>query len=180
MIEKVLKSKSGMTLTELLVGMLIAALLMASISAVLVPTLKIYKTANDLAEMNTLLDNLANQITSDFSIAKTVNFTDTGEAWIAVITKTNDSYITYSVNDDGILCRDATPVLAEGFYKNKEVSVEYYNGEDYDGLTELDSSSLNPVGAKEFIIRIILSEKGGSEMIRRDYAVKPIMLNQYN
>lgn len=161
---KILKCKKGLTLTELLAGMLIFTIVALSVTAILSPSLRVYIKANELAECNTLLDNLANQIISDLSEA--IVPLDLPDIDNELLITTDPSYdIIYTVSSDGVLLKNGNPVLAKDFYKKKSVHFSCVSAESSEIAYTLTV--------------IIMSDKDG-EMIRREYAVKPIALNQYN
>lgn len=64
---KRLKSNKGMTLTELLVSIAMLSLLMLGISNAFLPMTRLQRNVLDFAEVNTLLDNIANPIIRDLS-----------------------------------------------------------------------------------------------------------------
>ena len=64
---KAVKNKKGLTLMELIVGILMFSIISVAISMLLAPILSSYARANDFAEYNALLDNIANQIIDDIS-----------------------------------------------------------------------------------------------------------------
>jgi prepilin-type N-terminal cleavage/methylation domain-containing protein len=169
---KILKSKKGMTLTELIAGMMLFAIITAAVSAVLAPMLRTYARANDLAELNTLLDNLANHIISDLSKATAIG--NVGTQNIISITIDTD-IVEYTVehagDDAGALLKRVngsapTPVFVKDFYKNKSVSF----------LVTPESSG----SAYTLTVRILDRDNSPIPMISRDYAVRPLALNQYN
>ena len=161
--KKILRNKKGVTLIELIVGMVLFTIITTSITAVMVPMLRNYAKANELAECNTLLDNVANQIISDISVA-TAPVAHTEFADIISITVDSPGDVTYTVID-GLLQKNGAPVLAKSYYKNKSVSF-----------------SCKPAASAEgtaYILTVIIISDTDGEMIRRDYAVRPLVLNQY-
>jgi len=154
-----------MTLVELIVGMLLFAIIAASVSAILVPMLRIQSHANELAEQNALLDTVANQIIGNLSSA-TVPLKNPGADNEIYITVDNPDDVKYTVDEsNGIMLKNGSPVFSKSFYKNKSIS--FFCKETQD-----DSKKVYELTV------IILSDKGG-EIIRRNYAVRPLALNQY-
>ena len=62
---KILKNKKGLTLIELIVGIVMFTIIALTVATSLTPTLFAFMSANDFAEYNALLDNIANQIVGD-------------------------------------------------------------------------------------------------------------------
>ena len=172
---KALKNKKGMTLIEVIVGIVMFAIISLAISMVLAPTLFAYMRANDFAEYNTLLDNLANQILSDLSQStETPVFIE--DDWDSDVSITqNTRVINYTVADAGdlrntmILFRqvgnaEPSPVFSEDFYKRKNVSFKIETNE-----TE---------AAVVYLLTVRLQSQSGNLEIEREYAVRPLVLNQ--
>ena len=55
-------NKKGLTMMELIVGILVLTIIMTAVTSIFAPMLRAYQRANNLAEANTILDNLANEI----------------------------------------------------------------------------------------------------------------------
>lgn len=168
-IPKILKCKKGMTLVELIVGVMIFTVITTIASAVLAQMVRVYSQSNELAELNTLLDNVANHIVSDISNATTplVNIGIDNEITVVIDTNT----ITYTVAGDGTLLRSAggaapIPILPKTFYKNKSVGF----------VLNLSPSG---TGTAYMLTVTIHSDHNGSPIISRDYAIRPLALNQY-
>lgn len=171
----ILKLKKGMTMIELVVGMLIFAVIASSVAAVLVPTLNAYMKANELAEVNTLLDNLSEEMLSDIARATAVSVDDVaGNGKITIITGIGN--IDYYV-DTGVLCRAGgagdVPVLEKRYYKGKSVAIDYLG---QDGITEVDTA--DEIKTPFYIRLTISSDKGGSIASRR-YAANPVGFKNY-
>lgn len=169
--------KAGVTIIEIIVGMLLFSVIAMSISSILVPVLRTYANANELAEMNTLLDNLANEITSDFASARSITFSGPEENMTATV----DSVFTYAV-DRGILFKNITPVLPANYYKRKTVTVTYYDASGYGDVAWTASPPSVTSSTSSYIISITLLNGDGNPMISREYAVRPLVIeaNQYN
>lgn len=165
---KILKNKKGMTLMEVVVGMLTFSIIVISVTIVLPSILGAYDKANDLAEINTMLDNLTFEMLSDLSDATEATVSDT-----AITIKTNRKTVTYSIgagDNAGLLLKDGRAILEKSYYKGKTVKVEYYNE---------DSTKLEGTVSKSIIVKMILLSDSASVMATRDYAVKPLGLSQY-
>ena len=180
---------------ELIVGMVMFTIISITISMLLAPILSAYTRANDFAEYNALLDNIANQIINDISQATDpLPPTQTTGVWTDPNEDTRDRFLTitaqnrvirYAVTSgvlerEGLIVeRDITgeivqvtsewfPVFSEDFYKRKNVS---FMVEDISTVT---------VTAYRLTVR--LTEDRGPINARfeipREYEVRPLMLNQ--
>jgi len=199
MLVNVLKNKKGLTLIELIVGIIMFAVISLAISTLLSPMLMAFMGANDFAEYNSLLDNIANQIISDLSQSTTdPDFVASGgDNWLtdangSLTITTSARIITYTVRNTapgtgGVLQREGArevlnadnelvfetfffDVFSEDFYKHKAVSImlkpEGGTGTTAFVLTVRLTSTAN------------LASAGGNFELQRDYAVRPLMLNQ--
>jgi prepilin-type N-terminal cleavage/methylation domain-containing protein len=164
---KRLKPTAGFTLIEIIIAMTIFSIIVASAALVLNPTLNIYRRAKETAEVNTLLDTIANEIISDFKMASSISITGIAGNQRATITRVNNQRITrlsYEVRG-GILFRidhsipghPGVRVLDDSFYGGKNVRIIY------DGVTE-------------FTITVVLLENG-NQIASREYAVNPVRLS---
>lgn len=173
---KLLKNKNGMTMIELIVGMLVFSIIAISASTILVPTLRAYAKANDLAEINTLLDNLSAEVLDDISRATEVTITNTGiapDTNTEIKIKTNVNTVTYDATS-GLLCMDGTPVLHEDYYKGKTVRLECYKDDKSVPLYDLTTS--DGTLPSTFYVRMTLFSSEGNVMASRDYAVNLFLL----
>jgi prepilin-type N-terminal cleavage/methylation domain-containing protein len=169
--KKLLKSQKGMTLVELVVGMVMFAIAVGAIGAIMVPTLRVYAEANEYAESNNLLDTLANQILDDLSEATSDDTTPAPS--VAVDPDTNVETLTFHIDTRSvaytigadpalppgperltILLRNGTPVYTEEFYKGKNLAFT------------ADTS-------KAPVYTLTLSITGGIS-ISRPYSIRPV------
>lgn len=166
---KILSNKKGMTLMELIVGMMLFAIVAGTVSAILVPMLKAYTKANEIAEYNTLLDNIANQIIADLLQSTDDPLLNNTKPSI-MITIDNYADVLYEIDDNidsvnyGALLRNGTPVFTKKFYKSNSVSF----------VCELESGA-----DKAYKLTVTISSDKDGSSISRDYAVRPLVLNQY-
>lgn len=168
---KVLKNKKGITLIELIVGLMLFAIVTAAASAVLAPLLSVFAKVNELSECNTLSDIVANQIIGDLfnATVEIEGLEDDDDELVneIKIIGSNLGIITYKIDTNGVLLKNDISVLSKTYYKNKSVSF---------------SCALSSIGAeKAYILTVtVLSDKEG-KMISRDYAVRPLAIleNQY-
>ena len=184
---KLIKNKKGLTLMELIVGMLMFTIIAITLSVILAPILSAYTRANDFAEYNALLDNIANQIISDLSQSRDLSkeippvinprfipstdpeaggWADSTGGTLTIVTQNR---IIYSV-EGGILQRNEHDVFAADFYKRKHVSFR------------LVGNPPTPTSPRSYTLTVRLTEArepgAASFEIQREYAVRPLMLNQ--
>jgi len=168
--KKIFKSKKGLTLIELVVGMVIFGIISTAVAASLAPTLFAFMRANEFAEYNLLLDNIANQILDDLSQS-----TEKLEPAVNDITITKHATkVRYTISDDsefpeGILLRDLggnlQPVFSEEFYRRKTVTFEF--------------ADVSTEDTAAYMLTIRLININEDFEIDRDYAVRPLILNQH-
>ncbi|MCL2499915.1 MAG: type II secretion system GspH family protein [Defluviitaleaceae bacterium] len=132
MIKRTLNTK-GVTLMELIVAMLVFSIIMAAATSAFAPMLNAFRRANNFAEANTLMDNLAMHVLADINNAIRI---DTDK--MSIHTPSPIYYDEF----EGFLMRDTSPdrdnpnplyVLDRGFYRNIRID-EFYWDEDSPGL----------------------------------------------
>ena len=148
-------------MVELIVGLLLFMILTTAVSTLFLPMLRAFSRANDLAEINMLLDSVSNEILGDVRVADIVKIDSSG---IATELKV-DNVAEYSV-DGGLLTRNGWAVFDRGYYKGKTVALEYLAE---DGTALPDGRVEDP-----FVVRITLFYSSGDVASIRDYAVHPI------
>jgi len=180
MLKKILKNKKGLTLIELVVGLVIFGIISVAVSASLAPTLFAFMRANDFAEYNILMDNIANQIISDLSQSTVLpEFTEAGDwpepGWNDLTIIKSSVIIHYSIMGSdssapamGILQREiggeTWEVFPVDFYKRKVVAFK------------LETYSEDPLS---YTLTVRLENSNGDFILERDYAVRPLILNQH-
>ena len=158
-----IQRKKGFTLVELIVAMMLFGILTASATAILVPTLHTFERANDMDELNVLLDDIANTLTNDLRRAAGITVANNGSE------ATINSYITYSIGtgeDEGLLVRNGRLVYDRRYYKGKTVEIQYRN---WQNTAALDGDVNGP-----FYLRITIRYDTGPAAAGRDYAVRPM------
>lgn len=163
---KILKNKRGVTLMELIIGMVISVIITTYVSAVLAPMMNVFYRSNDLAEVNTLLDNVSELMINDFSRATGINIGATN-----VTISTSVGNVIYSNLGGGagsVLQRrspdSSTPadVFAENYYKRKTLIV-----------------TINPASGDitgSFTLTLSVNDRNDNPLASREYAVNPIFL----
>ena len=69
---RVIRNNKGLTLVELVIGMVVLTIILTMVVSIVMPMMQFQRRANLLAEQNSLLDNLANQIIYDISMATSI------------------------------------------------------------------------------------------------------------
>ena len=171
---KILKNKKGLTLVELIIGMVVLSIILIMASAVLLPTLQFQRRANELAEQNALLDNLANQIVYDLSRAVEPVLFSGGVLKIPV-GAAGGGEVIYTVNSIGLIERQtageaiAQPLLPNRFHRGLMV--------DNISLVQVDDTDLDIPG---IVYELTVSLVNDNTTFTRDYIVRPLGLNQSN
>jgi len=117
---RILSDNNGTTLIELVVAIVVLSIIMIMVTAVFAPVIRTFERANNLAEANTLLDNLSALIMNDIGSATAIPLIS-ADSFIV-----KNVYDVFYYADNGILYRSAhgyaNPVLPKDFYK--------YRGDD--------------------------------------------------
>lgn len=175
-----LENKKGMTIVELIAGMLVLAIIAVSATTVLVSTTRAYTRATSLAEINTLFDSLSKEMLSELSRASGITVSGT-----ALEIRTNVNTIVYDIGvggNSGLLCRSSDydtdnyfPVLDRQYYKDKELRLKYYTSGGALDANEITDRTTH----QALIVRLELLTDS-NVIASRDYAVMPLGLNQYS
>ena len=178
MTTKILKSKTGLTLVELIIGMMVLSIIITMTFALVVPMMQFQRRVNLLAEQNAILDNLANQIIYDISMAMpdeeekipTQN-PDTGEIRIFLGGQSGNEVI-YTVRTD------ITSGLNMIFRQtaNKADPEPLLPGLFHSGL-DVVSVNLEQIGNVVYELTIELANV--NTRFERTYTVRPLGLNQH-
>ncbi|MCL2088292.1 MAG: prepilin-type N-terminal cleavage/methylation domain-containing protein [Oscillospiraceae bacterium] len=168
---KYVKNKKGMTLVETIAGMMLFAVIALSVAAIIAPMLRTYIMANRFAEYNTIIDNAANHIIGDLhSITEPIADDMMGIENQLQITVNISNTVTYTA-DGGILTRN------QNGYINNPMPDSFYKGNKI-GFT-CDRAPGSYDGEAYVLTVFIFSEEDG-RVRTKDFAVKPLLLNQYN
>ncbi|MCL2068964.1 MAG: hypothetical protein FWH00_03605 [Oscillospiraceae bacterium] len=153
---KLLKNKKGVTMVELMAGLMLFTISVSAIGAVLAPMMQVYSRANELAEVSTLLDGAANHLISDLASATAP------PQWggDTVTIEINNTAAVYTVDTQGVLRKNGSPVLPGSYYRRHTVSFGGANAEP--GLSELT---------------VTITNTRSGVAVSREYAVRPLMLN---
>lgn len=157
--EKIRKAfdQAGVTLIELIVSMMVLSIIAVAVITVFLPMYEAYKTANNLTEVNTLLDNVSVLIIDDVAKASSIRPSGVSETAFTITT----SYDILYDNDEGAIHRSAfgkrTPLFDPDYYGNKKMTA----------LCSVDGDLVT-------ITLCLTSETGWK--VSRSYMVRPIGL----
>ena len=171
---KCIKNQKGVTLVELIVAMIVMSIIMMAVTAVFAPIYQTYIEANELAEVNSLLDTISAVIMDDLADATvpapapiTATLSDTSGVILGI---SSQPVANYRVNN-GLLERntkdftnegDWFPIYAQGFSRNKNVEVVF--------------SEAGGVCTVTIILTDNRPAKLGREVARRSYVARPVGL----
>lgn len=167
----ILKNKSGMTLIEMIVAVLIVSILSVAVVSVLVPTLKTYTKANELAELNSILSIAGTEITTEMSRAVIAPSIESDGRKINIPVKESNS-VTYFLNN-GILMKQldnntSVHAIPKDVYNGKSLDVKYRKVK----LASGDGTA--------YMVDISVLNRENRALLSRTFAVKPLVLNQRN
>jgi type II secretory pathway pseudopilin PulG len=165
---KTLKSNKGLTLVEMIIGIVMITIITGMVAAIFVPMLRIYARANEFAEYGSLLDTVANQMISDMSKATAEIDFDGDTLTIPIGTVT----ATYSLIPDDVdgfvdLWWNNGLLFNRSFYKNKRVAFE------------LNDISTPDFTAYELTVILLPFDSDGDDadvLTHRTYTVKPLAI----
>jgi hypothetical protein len=179
-IARLVKNKRGVTLVELIASMIMLTFITFSVFAIMAPILRVYTQAGDVAEVNALLDNVANEMIG--TIRNAAAEIDEDDLFV-VFGRNNDGMVftlhgfygsglittEYSVDNNGVLLKNGVPFFSKAFYRGYSVSFS------------VSLSNTPSVNETSYILTMtITSDRDATRFISRDYAVVPLVLNQYN
>ncbi|MCL2084511.1 MAG: prepilin-type N-terminal cleavage/methylation domain-containing protein [Oscillospiraceae bacterium] len=163
-----LRNSKGITLVELLVGMMLLSVIAAAASVVLVSIVPIFTDANDFAEYSTMLDDVANHIISDFSEMSTATSLSSAENHLSFNTFNSGTVVYTTIDptidpDDpgGRLWKTGVLVFPDIYYKGKGIGFE---------MEEADPAEAG------YVLTVRVFNKYGEEALSREYAVKPFCM----
>jgi len=175
LLKKMLNDNKGLTLVELIIGVMIFAVITTSAMSIFMPMMRTMMRANEISEYNTLFDNIATLIINDLS-------SSTGEAVIQRLAAPGQPLeqlrihiefpgaVIYEYDANGILLRNGNPLLPERFFGWTTVTIECENiFEDDDDIDDV-----------VYNLTITLSDSLGNAGLFRTFVVRPLVLNQFN
>lgn len=113
-IKAILKNKKGMTLIEMITGIMVFTVFTACAMMLLSPMINIFAETKGYSEAATIADNLASRLSSDIQTASEMSVSED----LLEITTADRQKSSYGVNANGYLVNNTVLVFP----------VEYYNG----------------------------------------------------
>ena len=189
-IKKLAQDKRGISLVEIMVGMLIFSIISITIIVIMFPTLNSINKTKDLSEMGIFADNISAEIINDIKMANSIEIiNDTKMANIIELSKKSEPgdtltlvnqehTIVYKVidgrikrnydaqkNEDGAMIFN--DLVSSKYYENKSVNVSY------DTITKDVGTKTITLGCK---IKIEVLNKEGETAITREYSVLSLVI----
>ena len=162
--------RRGVTLVELIVAILVFSVITIAVTSVFAPILRTYDHANNIAEANSLLDNISALIINDIDNAMEVADSSSPFLEDSPFTIRTARMVSFYINADGIMMRSVSDQRAEllpkDFYKSRGDGTVFTIGSassSFDNLTGVVTISLT------------LRSIDGWEL-EREYTARPVGL----
>ena len=177
-IKKLAQDKRGISLVEIMVGMLIFSIISMTIIVIMFPTLNSINKTKDLSEMGIFADNISAQIINDTKMANIIELSKESEPGDTLTLVNQEHTIVYKVIDgrikrnyDGQKDEGGTKIfndlVSSKYYENKSVNVSY------DTITKVVGTKTITLGCK---IKIEVLNKEGETAITREYSVLSLVI----
>lgn len=182
--KKVLRNQEGITLIELMVAMLLLGLFLITVSIIVPTIMRQFTYSNSLSELNSLMNNVAIEVSNDMLMATRAIDTDNTEITVngetistdKITIHTNAGSITYATpvtEDDwgadsvGLLLRAhsntgdtfSPVVFPRAYYRNKSVRIE-----------------CEEISAGLFKLTVYVQDQNYRTTLSREYYVRPLGL----
>ena len=177
-IKKLAQDKRGISLVEIMVGMLIFSIISMTIIVIMFPTLNSINKTKDLSEMGIFDDNISAQIINDTKMANIIELSKKSEPGDTLTLVNQEHTIVYKVidgrikrnydaqkNEDGAMIFN--DLVSSKYYENKSVNVSY------DTITKVVGTKTITLGCK---IKIEVLNKEGETAITREYSVLSLVI----
>ena len=177
-IKKLAQDKRGISLVEIMVGMLIFSIISMTIIVIMFPTLNSINKTKDLSEMGIFADNISAQIINDTKMANIIELSKESEPGDTLTLVNQEHTIVYKVidgrikrnydaqkNEDGAMIFN--DLVSSKYYENKSVNVSY------DTITKDVGTKTITLGCK---IKIEVLNKEGETAITREYSVLSLVI----
>lgn len=177
-IKKLAQDKRGISLVEIMVGMLIFSIISMTIIVIMFPTLNSINKTKDLSEMGIFADNISAQIINDTKMANIIELSKESELGDTLTLVNQEHTIVYKVidgrikrnydaqkNEDGAMIFN--DLVSSKYYENKSVNVSY------DTITKVVGTKTITLGCK---IKIEVLNKEGETAITREYSVLSLVI----
>lgn len=173
-IKKIAQDKRGISLVEIMVGMLIFSIISITIIVIMFPTLNSINKTKDLSEMGIFADNISAEIINDIKMANSIEIAKVSEP-VDTLTLVNQEHtIVYKVID-GRIKRNYDGQKDEGGTKifNDIVSSKYYENKGVEVSYEAIISETVTVGCK---VKLKILNKEKETAITREYSVLSLVI----
>ena len=177
-IKKIAQDKRGISLVEIMVGMLIFSIISMTIIVIMFPTLNSINKTKDLSEMGIFADNISAQIINDTKMANIIELSKESEPGDTLTLVNQEHTIVYKVidgrikrnydaqkNENGAMIFN--DLVSSKYYENKSVNVSY------DTITKVVGTKTITLGCK---IKIEVLNKEGETAITREYSVLSLVI----
>ena len=185
-IKKLAQDKRGISLVEIMVGMLIFSIISITIIVIMFPTLNSINKTKDLSEMGIFADNISAEIINDIKMANSIEIINdikmANSIEIAKVSEPVDTLtlvnqehtIVYKVID-GRIKRNYDGQKDEGGTKifNDIVSSKYYENKGVEVSYEAIISETVTVGCK---VKLKILNKEKETAITREYSVLSLVI----
>ena len=177
-IKKIAQDKRGISLVEIMVGMLIFSIISMTIIVIMFPTLNSINKTKDLSEMGIFADNISAEIINDIKMANSIEIAKVSGSGDTLTLVNQEHTIVYKVidgrikrnydaqkNEDGAMIFN--DLVSSKYYENKSVNVSY------DTITKVVGTKTITLGCK---IKIEVLNKEGETAITREYSVLSLVI----
>ena len=177
-IKKIAQDKRGISLVEIMVGMLIFSIISMTIIVIMFPTLNSINKTKDLSEMGIFADNISAQIINDTKMANIIELSKESEPGDTLTLVNQEHTIVYKVID-GRIKRNYDGQKDEGGTKifNDIVSSKYYENKgvevSYEAIIKTVKSETVTVGCK---VKLKILNKEKETAITREYSVLSLVI----
>ena len=173
-IKKLAQDKRGISLVEIMVGMLIFSIISMTIIVIMFPTLNSINKTKDLSEMGIFADNISAQIINDTKMANIIELSKESEPGDTLTLVNQEHTIVYKVID-GRIKRNYDGQKDEGGTKifNDIVSSKYYENKGVEVSYEAIISETVTVGCK---VKLKILNKEKETAITREYSVLSLVI----
>lgn len=174
-LKKIAEANRGITLVEMIVGMLIFVIITMTVVVIMYPTLNSINRTKNLSELGMFADNIAAEISNDIKMANTLEIKEVEGQTDTLTLTTYENKLIYSTVDgrikknyDDMEASDGSllfsDLVSSKYYDNRSVKVSYENIVDSEGIS---------IGCK---IIIEIYDNDGELAITREYSVISLIL----
>ena len=173
-IKKIAQDKRGISLVEIMVGMLIFSIISMTIIVIMFPTLNSINKTKDLSEMGIFADNISAQIINDTKMANIIELSKESEPGDTLTLVNQEHTIVYKVIDGRIKRNyDAQKNEDGAMIFNDLVSSKYYENKGVEVSYEAIISETVTVGCK---VKLKILNKEKETAITREYSVLSLVI----